>query len=48
MTKEYDKSLNILRKLSVLYPTDPNLKQRIQMLEQMSKQSAALTPEKGK
>ena len=48
MTKEYGKSLNILRKLAVLYPTDTNIKQRIQMLEQMSKQSAAPTPEKGK
>jgi hypothetical protein len=48
MTKEQDKSLNILRKLAVLYPTDPSIKQRIQMLEQMSKQSAAPTPEKGK
>jgi hypothetical protein len=48
MTKEYDKSLNILRKLAVLYPTDTNIKQRIQMLGQMSKQSSAPTPEKGK
>jgi hypothetical protein len=48
MTKEQDKSLNILRKLAVLYPTDTNIKQRIQMLEQMNKQSAAPTPEKGK
>jgi hypothetical protein len=48
MTKEYDKSLNILRKLAVLYPTDPGIKQRIQMLEQMSKQSAAPVPGKEK
>jgi hypothetical protein len=48
MTKEQDKALNILRKLAVLYPKDPNIAQRIQMLEQMSKQSAAPVPEKGK
>jgi hypothetical protein len=48
MTKEQDKSLNILRKLAVLYPTDPSIKQRIQVLEQVSKQSAAPVPEKGK
>jgi hypothetical protein len=48
MTNERDKSLNILRKLAVIYPTDPSIKQRIQMLEQMSKQSAAPTSEKGK
>jgi hypothetical protein len=48
MTKEQDKSLNILRKLAVLYPNDPNVKQRIQMLEQMSKPSAAPTPGKEK
>jgi hypothetical protein len=48
MTKEQDKSLNILRKLAVLYPTDPSIKQRIHVLEQMSSQSAAPAPEKGK
>ena len=48
MTKEYGKSLNILRQLAVKYPTDPGLKQRIQVLEQMSKQPEAVLPEKGK
>jgi hypothetical protein len=48
MTKEQDKSLNILRKLAVLYPKDPSINQRIQVLEQVSKQSAAPVPEKGK
>jgi hypothetical protein len=48
MTKEYDKSINILRRLAALYPTDPSIKQKIQMLEQLSKQSAAPAPEKGK
>ena len=48
MTQEQDKTLNILRKLAVLYPKDPNIAQRIQTLEQMSKQSAAPAPEKGK
>jgi hypothetical protein len=48
MTKEYGKSLNILRQLAVKYPTDPGLKQRIQVLEQMSKQPEAVLPENGK
>jgi len=48
MTKEQDKSLNLFRKLAVLYPNDPTIKQRIQILEQMSKQSAAPTPGKEK
>jgi tetratricopeptide (TPR) repeat protein len=39
MTKEYDKSLELFRKLEVLYPKDNNLQQRIQMLEQLVKQS---------
>ena len=48
MTKEQDKSLNILRKLAVLYPNDPSIKKRVQMLEQMSKQSAPPIPGKEK
>jgi hypothetical protein len=48
MTQEHEKTLNILRQLAVKYPTDPGLKQRIQVLEQMSKQPAAVLPEKGK
>jgi hypothetical protein len=48
MTKEQDKSLNILRKLAAIYPTDPSIKQRIQMLEQMSIQSAPPILEKEK
>jgi hypothetical protein len=40
MTKEYQKEIDILRKLAVRYPSDPSLKQKIQMLEQMNKQSA--------
>jgi hypothetical protein len=48
MTQENDKLLNILRKLAVVYPSDSSIKQRIQMLEQMTTQSAAPSPEKGK
>jgi hypothetical protein len=48
MTKEYNKTLSILRQLEVKYPNDPGLKQRIQMIEQMNKQPVAGTPEKGK
>ncbi|MGD1046830.1 MAG: DUF2723 domain-containing protein [Bacteroidota bacterium] len=48
ITKEYNKSLSLLRQLEVKYPTDPGLKQRIQMLEQMSKQPVSVAPEKGK
>ncbi len=48
MTQENDKLLNILRKLAVIYPTDPSLKQKIQMTEQIIAQSAAPLPEKGK
>ena len=48
ITKEHNKSLNILRQLAVKYPTDPGLKQRIQMLEQMNKPPVAAAPEKGK
>ena len=48
MTKEQDKTLNILRKLAVLYPKDPGINQRIQMLEQMSKQPAVPAPGKEK
>jgi hypothetical protein len=48
MTKEYNKSLGILRQLEVKYPTDPGLKQRIQMLEQMTKSPVADTSVKGK
>jgi hypothetical protein len=48
MTKEYDKSLNLLRQLAVKYPSDTSLKQRIQMLEQMSKQPVTAAPETGK
>ncbi len=47
-TNEYDKSLVILRKLSVMYPSDPGIKQRILMMEQMSRQAAEAAPEKGK
>ncbi len=47
LTKEYNKSLNILRQLEVKYPTDPGLKQKIQMLEQLNKQTTA-EPGKGK
>jgi hypothetical protein len=39
MTKEYNKSLDVFRKLAVLYPKDPGLQQRIQMLEQLVKQA---------
>jgi hypothetical protein len=48
MTKEYNKSLNLLRQLAVKYPSDPGLKQRIQTLEQLSKPPSAVAPEKGK
>jgi hypothetical protein len=48
MTKEYDKSIGIFQKLLVLYPNDPGLKSRIQVLEQLSKQTAAVPLEKGK
>lgn len=48
ITKEYNKSLNILRQLAVKYPTDPSLKQRIQVLEQMSKSPVADTLAQGK
>jgi len=48
MTHENDKLLNILRKLEEIYPTDPSLKQKIQMIEQMSSQSAAPSAEKEK
>ena len=44
MAKEYNKSLNLLRQLEAKYPTDPNLKQRIQILEQMVKSPVAATP----
>ncbi len=44
MTKQYGKSLDILRKLEVIYPKDPGLKQKIQETEQLMKQSAAITP----
>ena len=47
MTKENDKSLNILRQLAVKYPNDPGLKQRIQVLEQMTKAPVAAAPGKG-
>jgi hypothetical protein len=40
-TKSYDKSLNILRKLGALYPQDPGIKQRIQLLELQTKQAEA-------
>jgi hypothetical protein len=48
MTKEYNKSLGILRQLEAKYPTDPGLKQRIKMLEQMSKQPVDSSLGKGK
>ena len=48
MTKDYNKSLGILRQLEVKYPTDPGLKQRIQMLEKMTKSPVADTSVKGK
>jgi hypothetical protein len=48
MEKEYNKSLSVLRQLEVKYPNDPGLKQRIQMIEQLSKQPAADTTGKGK
>ena len=48
MTKEYNKSLNILRELEVKYPSDPGLKQRIQMVEQLAKGSTPAPTEKGK
>jgi hypothetical protein len=48
MTKDYNKSLGILRQLELKYPSDPGLKQKIQMVEQMAKGSAAAAPEKGK
>lgn len=48
ITKEYGKSLNILRQLEMKYPNDPGLKQKIQMLEQLSKHSEAGALEKEK
>ena len=48
MTKDYKKELDILRQLAVKYPTDPGLKQRIQMIDQMSKSAIADTTAKGK
>ena len=48
MEKEYDKTLNVLRQLEIKYPNDPGLKQRIQMIEQLSKQPAVDTAGKGK
>ena len=39
MTKEYNKSLELFRKLAVLYPKDPGIQQRIQSLEQIVKNS---------
>ena len=48
LTKEYNKSLGILRQLEAKYPTDPGLKQRIKMLEQMSKLPVDSSLGKGK
>jgi hypothetical protein len=48
MLKENDKTLNILRKLAEKYPQDTSLKERIQMLEQLNKQSVAVAPAQGK
>jgi hypothetical protein len=48
MTNEQEKTLMILRKLEVLYPNDKNLKERIKMVESLTKQSSAPAPEKGK
>jgi hypothetical protein len=48
MTKENDKSLNILRKLAALYPTDPGIKQKIQTLERMNNQPEVQAPKKEK
>jgi hypothetical protein len=48
MTKEYNKSLDILRQLAVKYPADSSLKQKIQMLEQLSKSTDPAAPEIGK
>ena len=48
MTNDYNKSLGILRQLEVKYPSDPSLKQRIQMLEKMTKSPVADTSVKGK
>ncbi len=48
MTQENDKLLNLLRKLAAIYPSDQSLKQKIQMMEQMSAKSAAPLQEKEK
>jgi molybdenum cofactor biosynthesis enzyme len=48
MTKNYSKSLNLLRQLEVRFPTDPGLKQRIKMLEEMSKTQDTVAQGKGK
>jgi len=45
MTKEYSKSLNLLRQLAVKYPADPGLKQRIQVLEKLTSAPVAVAPE---
>ena len=46
MTKQHEKTLTILRKLATMYPNDPGLKQRIQIVEQMVKQSTSTPSEK--
>ncbi len=45
MTKEYDKAIEILRKLQTQYPNDPGVKQRIQELEHI-KNSGIQAPAK--
>lgn len=47
-TKEYDRAVNMLYKIEAKDPNIPGLKQRIQMLEQKSKQLNIVTPEKSK
>jgi hypothetical protein len=42
--KEYQKALDLLKKLSAMYPNDPNLKQKIQETEMLSRQQAIQTP----
>jgi hypothetical protein len=48
LTKEYNKSLALLRQLEVKYPQDPGLKQRIKMMEQLTKVPDTAATEKGK
>ncbi|MBN1398559.1 MAG: DUF2723 domain-containing protein [Bacteroidetes bacterium] len=48
MTKEYDKLLNILRKLESSYPSDPTIKEKIRSVEQLKALSSAPAPQNEK